>query len=126
MTSDVLIIGGGVISMAIAIELKLRGAQVTVVSRDVCANATHAAAGMLAPGAERISDEAMQKLCTRSLYLYSDWTRKLEEFTSINTGYWSCGILAPVYQETRGQGGVGEVGGVGGVGGERGENTSPS
>ncbi|NMF64155.1 glycine oxidase ThiO [Brasilonema octagenarum] len=105
MTSDVLIIGGGVISMAIAIELKLRGAKVTVVSRDIQAAATHAAAGMLAPGAERISDQAMQELCTRSLYLYPDWTRKLEEFTSINTGYWSCGILAPVYQDqTRGQG----------------------
>lgn len=40
MTSDVLIIGGGVISMAIAIELKLRGAKVTVVSRDIQAAAT--------------------------------------------------------------------------------------
>ncbi|ARV59594.1 glycine oxidase ThiO [Nostocales cyanobacterium HT-58-2] len=103
MTSDVLIIGGGVISLAIAIELKLRGAKVTVVNRDFQAAATHAAAGMLAPGAERISDEAMQELCRRSLYLYPDWTRKLEEFTSINTGYWSCGILGPVYQQTRGQ-----------------------
>ncbi|KAB8334960.1 glycine oxidase ThiO [Scytonema tolypothrichoides VB-61278] len=99
MTSDVLIIGGGVISMAIAIELKLRGAKVTVVNRDFHAAALRAAAGMLAPGAERISDKAMQELCMRSVYLYPDWTRKLEEFTSINTGYWSCGILAPVYQD---------------------------
>ncbi|BAZ24617.1 thiazole synthase [Kalymmatonema gypsitolerans NIES-4073] len=102
MTSDVLIIGGGVISLAIAIELKLRGAKVTVVCREFHAAATHAAAGMLAPGAERIPEQAMQELCTRSLYLYPDWTRKLEEFTSINTGYWSCGILAPVYNESRG------------------------
>ena len=102
MTSDVLIIGGGVISLAIAIELKLRGAKVTVLSREFHAAATHAAAGMLAPGAERIPEQAMQELCKRSLYLYPDWTRKLEEFTSINTGYWSCGILAPVYNESRG------------------------
>ncbi|WP_017318289.1 glycine oxidase ThiO [Mastigocladopsis repens] len=100
MTSDVLIIGGGVISLAIAIELKLRGAKVTVVNREFRVAATHAAAGMLAPGAERIQQKAMQELCSRSLYLYPEWTRKLEEFTSINTGYWSCGILAPVYQET--------------------------
>lgn len=112
MTSDVLIIGGGVISLAIAIELKLRGAKVTVLSREFHAAATHAAAGMLAPGAERIPEQAMQELCKRSLYLYPDWTRKLEEFTSINTGYWSCGILAPVYNESRGareQGSKGEL-----------------
>lgn len=102
MTSDVLIIGGGVISLAIAIELKLRGAKVTVLSREFRAAATHAAAGMLAPSAERISDQAMQELCRRSLYLYPDWTRKLEEFTSINTGYWSCGILAPVLCKQKG------------------------
>jgi thiazole synthase len=99
MTSDILIIGGGVISLAIAIELKLRGAKVTVVSRDFRAAATHAAAGMLAPYAEKIPNQAMQELCQRSLYLYPDWTRKLEEFTNINTGYWSCGILAPVLRK---------------------------
>ncbi|MEC4815012.1 MAG: glycine oxidase ThiO [Scytonema sp. PMC 1069.18] len=100
MTSDVLIIGGGVIGLAIALELKLRGSQVTVVNRDFHSAASHAAAGMLAPTAERISHEAMLELCQRSLYLYPDWTRKLEEFTSINTGYWSCGILAPIYDKS--------------------------
>jgi thiazole synthase len=52
--SDILIIGGGVIGLAIAIELKLRGATVTVLSRDFAEAATHAAAGMLAPQAEAI------------------------------------------------------------------------
>ena len=99
MTSDVLIIGGGVIGLAIAVELKLRGASVTVLCRDFDAAATHAAAGMLAPDAENISSGAMRSLCWRSRSLYSDWTRKLEELTSLNTGYWPCGILAPVYEE---------------------------
>jgi 2-polyprenyl-6-methoxyphenol hydroxylase-like FAD-dependent oxidoreductase len=52
--SDILIIGGGVIGLAIAVELKLRGATVTVVSRDFKQASTLAAAGMLAPQAEAI------------------------------------------------------------------------
>lgn len=99
MTTDVLIIGGGVIGLAIAIELKLRGANVTVLCRDFNAAAAHAAAGMLAPDAENIPNQAMLSLCWRSRSLYPDWTSKLEELTGLNTGYWPCGILAPVYQQ---------------------------
>ncbi|MDJ0673868.1 MAG: glycine oxidase ThiO [Calothrix sp. MO_167.B42] len=98
MTRDVLIIGGGIIGLAIAIELKLRGASPTVISRDSPGAATHAAAGMLAPDAEQISVAAMQQLCWRSRNLYPEWTSKLEEITGLNTGYWACSILAPVYQ----------------------------
>jgi thiazole synthase len=109
MTSEILIIGGGVIGLATAIELKLRGVKVTAISRDNKAAAATAAAGMLAPSAERIADTAMLQLCNRSLHLYPDWTRKLEEITGLDTGYWACGILAPVYEiqrdkETREQG----------------------
>ncbi len=114
MNNDVLIIGGGIIGLAIAIELKWRGAKVTVVSRNFSAAATHAAAGMLAPSAEKIPEGPMNDLCRRSLFLYHDWTRKLEEFTGLNTGFWSCGILAPIYEETgrqgrQGRGGLGDA-----------------
>ncbi len=102
-TSDVLIIGGGVIGLAIAVELKLRGASVTVLCRDFHAAASHAAAGMLAPQAEAIPPSPMLDLCLRSRALYPEWTRKLEEISGLATGYWPCGILAPVY-EIRGQG----------------------
>jgi thiazole synthase len=99
MTSDILIIGGGVIGLAIAVELKLRGTNVTVLCRDFQAAATHAAAGMLAPDAEIIQDQAMRELCWRSRALYPEWTSKLEDLTGVSTGYWACGILAPVYQQ---------------------------
>lgn len=101
-SSDVLIIGGGVIGLAIAVELKLRGAAVTVLSRDFHAAASHAAAGMLAPQAEEIPASPMLDLCLRSRLLYLEWTRKLEELSGEPTGYWPCGILAPVY-ETKGR-----------------------
>jgi thiazole synthase len=102
MTSDILIIGGGVIGLAIAVELKLRGANVTVLCRDFQAAATHAAAGMLAPDAEQISDQELRSLCWRSRSLYPDWTRKLEDLTGLNSGYCPCGILAPVYEKSAG------------------------
>jgi thiazole synthase len=69
-TRDVLIVGGGVIGLSIAIELKLRGAKVTVLSREFQQAASHAAAGMLAPGAEAIPDSPMLDLCRRSQALY--------------------------------------------------------
>ena len=99
MSSKILIIGSGVIGLAIAVELQLRGAQVTLVGRDFDSAATNAAAGMLAPGAEQIPAGSMQDLCRRSLYLYPEWTKKIEEFTGENTGYWCCGILAPVFSK---------------------------
>ncbi|MDM3846667.1 MAG: glycine oxidase ThiO [Aphanizomenon gracile PMC644.10] len=105
MTNDVLIIGGGIIGLACGVELRLRGANVTVLCRDFTAAASHAAAGMLAPDAENIPNEAMLALCRRSRNLYLDWTQKLVQLTTEkdlnNTGYWSCGILAPVYQQPK-------------------------
>ncbi len=96
---DILIIGGGVVGLAIAIELKRQGAKVTLVSQDFSQAASHAAAGMLAPMAEKLTSTAMLDLCLRSRWLYPEWTRKLEELTGLETGYLPCGILAPVYDQ---------------------------
>lgn len=97
--NEILIIGGGIIGLSIAIDLKLRGASVTVVSRDLHEAATQAAAGMLAPQAEAIPASPMLDLCLKSRSLYPDWISKLEEITGISTGYWPSGILAPLYEE---------------------------
>ncbi len=93
--ADALIVGGGVIGLAIALELQQQGLQVTVLSCDFKAAAGHAAAGMLAPGAEQIAPGPMADLCQRSLALYPDWVSKLEDLTGADSGYWPCGILAP-------------------------------
>ncbi len=96
--SDILIIGGGVMGLAIAVDLKLRGASVTVLSRDFQQAAAHAAAGMLAPGAEGIPPSPMLELCLKSRWLYPEWVRKLEELTGLDVGFLPSGILAPVYE----------------------------
>ena len=47
--SDILIAGGGIIGLSLALELHARGAQVTVLERDTAmSHASTAAAGMLA------------------------------------------------------------------------------
>ncbi|MBW4692793.1 MAG: FAD-dependent oxidoreductase [Lyngbya sp. HA4199-MV5] len=101
--SDIVVIGGGAIGLALALELRLQGASVTLLSRDLAQAASHAAAGMLAPQAEQLSPGAMLELCLRSRSLYPDWTQKLEALTGLPTGYWACGILAPVYEEAEGR-----------------------
>ncbi|MEM1241512.1 MAG: glycine oxidase ThiO, partial [Cyanobacteria bacterium P01_H01_bin.26] len=93
--ADVLVAGGGIIGLAIATELRQRGATVTVLSRDFQAAAGHAAAGMLAPQAEGLSGPLLD-LSRRSLALYPEWSRKLEELTGQDTGYWPSGILTPL------------------------------
>ena len=98
---DILIIGGGIIGLAIAIELKRQGAKVSVISKDFVQAAGNAAAGMLAPMAEKITSPPMLDLCLRSRWLYPEWTQKLEELTGVETGYLPCGILAPVYSEPK-------------------------
>ena len=96
---DILIIGGGVVGLSIAIDLQLRGAKVTILSRDFQQAASHAAAGMLAPTAEEITSVPMQELCLKSRWLYPEWVSKLEKLSGQEVGYWSCGILAPLYKQ---------------------------
>lgn len=95
MQKDVLVIGGGAIGLAIALELALRGGTVGVLSRSFAEAALHAAAGMLAPQAEAIAPGPMLDLCLQSRALYPDWINKLEGLTGMDCGYWPCGILVP-------------------------------
>ncbi|MEO0409126.1 MAG: glycine oxidase ThiO [Cyanobacteria bacterium P01_A01_bin.135] len=96
--SHVLIVGGGVIGLATAVELRLRGADVTLLTRGTQDAAAYAAAGMLAPHAEALPPGPLLDFCCRSLSLYPDWIAKLEHLSGMDTGYWPCGILAPQYK----------------------------
>lgn len=95
---DILVVGGGMMGLAIALELRQQGASVAVLSRDFAAAASHAAAGMLAPRAEGIPLGPMLDLCLASLERYPDWVGKIEALTGQSVGYWPSGILAPRFQ----------------------------
>jgi glycine oxidase ThiO len=96
---EIIIIGGGIIGLAIAVELRFLGAKVTVLCADFKAAASHAAAGMLAPQAEEVPPGAMLDLCLASRALYPEWVSKIEAIAGVSAGYWPCGILAPRYTE---------------------------
>ncbi len=94
--SSTIVIGGGIIGSAIALSLQQRGEQVTVVSRQQSEAAGFAAGGMIAPQAEAIPPSPLLDLALRSRQLYPDWIAQLEDLTGEDTGYFPCGILAPI------------------------------
>ena len=98
--TDVLIIGGGIIGLATAISLSQKGAKVTVVERELCGRgATWAAAGMLAPEAERLEGDLLE-FGIRSREMYPQWIANLMRLSGQYCGYWCCGMIAPVLEES--------------------------
>jgi glycine oxidase ThiO len=98
-STDILILGGGAMGLAIAIELARQDVKVTVLSRSFKEAAVQAAAGMLAPQAEGLMPGPMLDLCLRSRSMYANWIDDLEQLTGLEAGYWPCGILAPRYDQ---------------------------
>jgi len=93
--SDVLILGGGVIGLSLALELTLRGAVVRVLDGGRAGMASTAAAGMLAPQAEGLPLGPLRDFALTSRERWSSWSQRLEDLTQQSVGYWPCGILAP-------------------------------
>lgn len=95
LTETVVVVGGGVMGLSIALALHDRGLTVRVLSRSLQEGASWAAAGMLAPQAEGLPAGKMLDLCLRSRDLYPSWIQKLETIAGQSAGYWASGILAP-------------------------------
>jgi glycine oxidase ThiO len=91
----VIVVGGGVMGLSIALALSDRGMTVRVLSRSLQEGASWAAAGMLAPQAEGLPAGKMLELCLRSRDLYPHWIQNLEAIAGQEAGYWASGILAP-------------------------------
>jgi glycine oxidase len=97
-TSDVVVVGGGIIGLASAWRARLRGLSVTVLERraigEECASAV--AAGMLAPVAEAEFGDAGRRLLElglRSARLWPDFAAELEQATGAEVGLRRNGTL---------------------------------
>ena len=85
-SANVVIVGGGVIGLAVARALAARGMTgVMVIERgSLGAEASSAAAGMLAPQAEADEADSFFKLCCRSRDMYPVFAEALREETGID------------------------------------------
>jgi len=97
-SADVLIIGGGVIGLAIGWRAAQRGLKVTVADPAPGYGASHAAAGMLTPVAEAAyAERQLFELGSRSLSRYPDFAAELTEVTGASVGFRRTGTLLVGY-----------------------------
>ncbi len=92
-SSDIAIIGGGVIGLSIAWRLAAQGATVTVLDSGEPGQATQAAAGMLAPLAECRAPSSLLPLALDSLRRYPDFAAALREQTGMDISLCGPGLL---------------------------------
>jgi len=91
---DVLIVGGGVIGVAVAWRCAQRGLAVAVVDPAPGSGATRTAAGMLAPVTELHYEGAeLLTLNVESARRYPDFAAELAAVTGIDVGYRACGTV---------------------------------
>jgi glycine oxidase len=91
---DVLVIGGGIIGLAIARELALQGLRVEVVERlPAGAEASTSAAGMLSPVDEHSVPGPFLDACRASRDLWGPWVAAVEEETGLGLDYDTSGAL---------------------------------
>lgn len=103
-TADVLILGGGLIGASIALRLAQAKLRVVVLDRgEPGAEASSAAAGMLAPHGESIEPEFFFRLCVSSRDLYAGFVREVEELSGERVGYRRDGTLLVAASEERGR-----------------------
>ncbi len=91
---DLVVVGGGVIGLAVAYEAGRRGLKVLVVSRQEVGAATPVSGGMLAPAAESADIKpALAALALASCRLYPDFVAGLESLTGLACNYVPRGTL---------------------------------
>ncbi|MFI7497267.1 glycine oxidase ThiO [Streptomyces sp. NPDC049687] len=94
-TSDVLVVGGGIIGLVTAWRAAQRGFATTVVDPEPGGGAARVAAGMLAAVTElHYGEQTLLGLNLASARRYPDFAAELTEVTGQDLGYRRCGTLA--------------------------------
>lgn len=97
-STDVLVVGAGIIGLTVAWRALLAGRRVTVVDPDPHAGATHAAAGMLAPVSEaEHGEETLARLNLASAALWPAFARDLTAASGVDVGLAATGTLSVAY-----------------------------
>jgi glycine oxidase len=98
--ADVVIVGGGIIGCATAYYLARAGASVLLLERGrIGGEASHAAAGMLAPLCEAKQPGPFMDLLVAALADYPAAVEDVERASNLTTGYRRCGILRTAFTE---------------------------
>jgi glycine oxidase len=94
-TSDVLVVGGGIIGLVTAWRAALRGFATAVVDPEPGGGAAQVAAGMLAAVTElHYGEQTLLGLNVESARRYPAFVAELTEATGLDLGYRRCGTLA--------------------------------
>lgn len=97
---DVVVIGAGLIGLAIGFELAQRGATVRIDDRDEPARAASwAGAGILAPYTEHLRDEALLELCVASLRGYPAFVERVRAAAGIDPLLRLDGVVHAAFNE---------------------------
>jgi glycine oxidase len=93
-TSDITIIGGGIIGLLTAREFINAGATVTILEKNLIGQeSSWAGGGILLPLYPWRQAEAITRLVVQSLKLYPELARQLTDYTPINPEWHPCGLL---------------------------------
>lgn len=93
-SSDILIIGGGIIGLSLAHKLASESQRVLVLDRQAPGlEASWAAAGMLSPAPESPDDAALVPLAKRSLALYPEFIKAIESSSGKSANFRHDGAL---------------------------------
>lgn len=102
--ADVVVVGGGLMGCAVALRLRQAGASVLVLERALPgAEASSAAAGILAPQMEAEGPGPFLDLCLRSRALYPAFAEELRALTGVDVMYAPSGVLRAAFDDAGAQ-----------------------
>ncbi len=101
-TTDVLVVGGGVVGLSVALRMRQAGLSVRVLERGICGReASWAGAGVLSPGSVAKEDDPRAALRRASTDRFESFCAELRELSGIWAEYERCGCLDLITDENQ-------------------------